>query len=107
MSEQNIYLNGKIVPAGDAKISVADAGFLHGASVFTTMLAHNGAVFRLERHLRRLMDTVRLFGLQVDATPESLRGGVGELLAANGLSEARVRITLSPGPVGQPGARRG
>ena len=101
MSEQSVYLNGEIVPAGDAKISVADAGFLHGASVFTTMLAHNGAVFRLERHLLRLMDTVRLFDLHVSATLESLRGGVAELLSANGLSEARVRITLSPGPVGR------
>ena len=101
MPEQKVYLNGEIVPGGDAKISVADAGFLHGASVFTTMLAHNGVVFRLERHLLRLMDTVRLFALQVDATPESLRAGVGELLSANALGEARVRITLSPGAVGR------
>ena len=100
MSEKKVYLNGNIVPAGDAKISVADAGFLHGASVFTTMLAHNGVVFRLERHLERLLDTVRLFDLRVEATPESLRAGVAELLVANGLAEARVRITLSPGPVG-------
>ena len=101
MSEQSVYLNGAIVPSGEAKISVADVGFLHGASVFTTMLAHNGVVFRLERHLQRLMDTVGLFELHVDATPESLRAGVAELLAANGLDEARVRITLSPGAVGR------
>lgn len=100
MSESNVYLNGSIVPADEARISVADAGFLHGASVFTTMLAHNGSVFRLEQHLQRLMDTVGLFELHVDATPESLRAGVAELLAENGLSEARVRITLSPGAAG-------
>jgi len=101
MPEQHVYLNGEIVPADEARISVADAAFLHGASVFTTMLAHNGTVFRLERHLLRLMDTVRLFDLQVSATPQSLRAGTVELLTANGLSEARVRITLSPGPVGR------
>ena len=101
MSESNVYFNGSIIPGDEARISIADAGFLHGASVFTTMLAHNGTVFRLERHLRRLMDTVRLFDLQVGATSESLRAGVGELLAANALAEARVRITLSPGAAGR------
>ncbi|MBL7134756.1 MAG: aminotransferase class IV, partial [Phycisphaerae bacterium] len=101
MSERKVYLNGAIVPADEAKISVADVAFLHGASVFTTMLAHNAAVFRFGRHLQRLMDTAKLFDLRVDATPESLRAGVAETLAANSLADARVRITLSPGPVGQ------
>jgi len=100
MSELKVYLNGSIVPAGEAKISVADVGFLHGASVFTTMLAHNGSVFRLGRHLQRLMDTARLFAMKIDATPKSLQAGVAETLAANALADARVRITLSPGPVG-------
>ena len=71
-------------PSSEARISVSDAGFLHGASVFTTMLARNGAVFRFEVHLRRLMDTARLFDLRIDATPESLRVGVAEVLSANG-----------------------
>ena len=101
MSERSVYLNGRIVSEGEAKISVADAGFLHGASVFTTMLAHNGAIFRFDRHLRRLMDTVQLFGLRTEATGESLQAGVADLLAANGLGEARVRITLSPGAIGR------
>jgi len=101
MSERKIYLNGSIVPADEAKISVSDVGFLHGASVFTTMLAHNGTIFRFGRHLQRLMDTAALFELCLDATPGSLRAGVAETLAANALAGARVRITLSPGPVGR------
>ena len=100
-SLRNVYLNGHIVPEDEATISVADAGFLHGASVFTTMLAHNGTIFRFDRHLQRLLDTVHLFALRTDATAESLRDGVNELLAANSLTEARVRITLSPGAIGR------
>ncbi len=99
MSGRVVYLNGELVPAERAAISVSDAGFLHGASTFTTMLAHNGVVFRLERHLSRLMDTVNLLGLRTDATDQSLRKGVGKVLEANGFSEARMRITLSPGPI--------
>lgn len=102
----NVYLNGEIVPFQQAAISVWDAGFLHGASTFTTMLAYNGKVFRLDRHLKRLFDTVALLGLRVTVTAEDLTAAVGQLLTANELlpaadgeapGEARMRITLTPG----------
>ncbi len=97
MGELNVHLNGRVVPASQATISVSDAGFVHGASVFSTMLARNGRVFRLDRHLARLTATARRFALRTDATAEQLTAAVDELLAANSLADARVRITLSPG----------
>ena len=99
MAQDNVYLNGRIVPADQAGISVSDAGFLHGASVFTTMLARNGVVFRLDRHLKRLLGTAKILGLQVAGTAEELAAATCELLRANDLREARLRITLSPGSV--------
>lgn len=98
MSENLVYLNGKVVPADEAGLSVFDTGFLHGASVFTTMLGHNGRAFRLDRHLRRLFDNAGRIGLEHTATAEELAAAVGAVLKANKLSQARIRITLSPGP---------
>ncbi len=98
-SELNVFLNGQIVPQGQATISVSDAGFLHGVSTYTTALAHNGVVFRLDRHLARLFDTVRMLGMRTDATPDALTAATARLLEANSLTEARVRITLTPGSV--------
>ncbi len=95
----NVYLNGQIVPAAKAMISVSDVGFLHGASTFTTMLAHNGKVFRLDRHLSRLLGTVEFLSMATDATTEGLASAVEQLLEANELSQARLRITLSPGSI--------
>ncbi len=100
MTQRNVYLNGKIIPASEATIGISDAGFLHGASVFTTMLSHNGAVFRLGRHIQRLMDTAMRFELRTDATDASLSSAVDELLRANEISAGRVRITLTPGAAG-------
>ncbi len=101
--ESNVYLNGRIVPAGDAAIAIDDAGFLHGASTFTTMLANHGKVFRLDRHIERLFETVKLTGLRTNHTREMLTTAVTQLLQANGLGEqsqqARVRVTLTPGSV--------
>jgi len=99
MATENVYLNGRIVPAEVATVSVSDAGLLHGASVFTTMLARNGVVFRLDRHLSRLLETVRLLDLRTDATAESLTDATYALLEANGLKAARLRITLTPGSI--------
>jgi branched-subunit amino acid aminotransferase/4-amino-4-deoxychorismate lyase len=86
---ENVYLNGEIVPADRAAVSVWDAGFLHGASAFTTMLVRGGRVFRLDRHLNRLFDTVSLLNLRTAATPDSLAAAVGRLIEANGLAGAR------------------
>jgi branched-chain amino acid aminotransferase len=95
--ELQVHLNGRIVPAAEAKVSVSDAGFLHGASTFTTMRAHRGVVFRLDRHLARLTETVEFLGLRTDVTSEGLAQATEAVLKANALAEARVRITLTPG----------
>ncbi len=97
MAENYVHLNGQLIPADEAKIGVSDSGFLHGASGFTTMLGHNGVVFRLDRHIARLLATVDSLGLRTDATPEYLTAATSELLKKNELTEARLRITLTPG----------
>jgi branched-subunit amino acid aminotransferase/4-amino-4-deoxychorismate lyase len=93
-----VYFNGELLPSSRASLSISDPGFLHGASTFTTMRAHNGVVFRFERHLHRLADTVRLLDLNVGATTGELVDGMYAVLDANALTEARCRITLTPGP---------
>ncbi|MCY2930450.1 MAG: aminotransferase class IV [Planctomycetota bacterium] len=97
MSDEQVYLNGQLVPAARAGVSVFDEGFLHGATVFTTMRAHNGKVFRLSEHLARLTDTAQLLGLHVETDAAALTEAVARVLSANALADARVRITLSPG----------
>jgi branched-chain amino acid aminotransferase len=94
------FLNGRLVPVDEATVSISDAGFLHGASAFTTMRAHHGVVFRLGRHLSRLLETMDLLGLRTDATADGLARAAQTVLTANALTEARVRITLTSGSVG-------
>ena len=99
MAEAWVHLNGRLVPAAGAAVSVRDSGLLHGASTFTTMLAHQRVVFRLDRHVSRLLETTALMGIRTGATAESLSAATKELLEANALPAARVRITLTPGSV--------
>jgi len=103
MATSTVYINGNYVPANEAGVSVFDAGLLHGASVFTTMFGHNGKVFRLDRHLKRLFGDAERIGLRHAATAEELTEAVGQLLRINELAEVRVRITLTPGAIGGEG----
>ena len=104
VSERNVHLNGRMIAASQATVGVTDAGFVHGASAFTTMRVHHGRVFRLDRHLKRLLETAEHFALRTDATAETLGAATGELIAANALGEGRARITLTAGPAGGEGA---
>ena len=56
MMVETVYLNGALVPRGKASISPFDRGFLYGYGLFETMRFYGGGgVFRLDRHLARLM----------------------------------------------------
>ena len=48
------YLNGKLLPSEEAKISVLDYGFLFGYGLYETIRAYDGQPFRLDHHLARL-----------------------------------------------------
>jgi branched-subunit amino acid aminotransferase/4-amino-4-deoxychorismate lyase len=98
MSDRTVYFNGELVPADQASISIADPAFLHGASTFTTMYARNGVIFRFAKHLERLAETIRFLGMAVEATTGELVEATYRTLDANALTEARCRITLTPGP---------
>ncbi len=93
--DELVYLNGNVIPLADATISIMDYGFLFGYGLFETMRAYSGTVFRLDRHIRRLDGCARKLGILVD--PEDCENAVGQVLQANGLGDARVRLTVSIG----------
>jgi branched-chain amino acid aminotransferase len=96
-----IFLNDRMVPESDANVSVYDHGFLYGDGIYETMRAYKGIVFMIGRHIERLRRSASLIRLRL---PEGrfIEDAVHRTLAANGLSEAYVRITVSrgKGPIG-------
>jgi branched-chain amino acid aminotransferase len=97
-----VYLNGDLVPAGMARVSVFDHGFLYGDGLFETMRSYNGKVFKLGRHLDRLEQSARLMELNLPWEREELSGAVYAVLAENRLDNAYIRLTVTrgEGPVG-------
>lgn len=91
-----VWLNGELVPAESARISVFDQGVLYGHGLFETMRAYGGSVFRLERHLERLARGAELLAIELPKL-EALAIAVAATLERNKLREARVRLTVTAG----------
>ncbi len=90
-------LNGALLPAEDAKVSVFDAGFMQGIGLFETMRAYDGQVFRLEAHLARLIQSARTLGWAVLPDAAQLAANVQQALRATDAADARVRLTVTSG----------
>ena len=84
-----------MVPRSQAKIPAMDYGFLYGYGLFETMRAYSGTVFRLDSHIARLAKSADILGIAVDNAV--LKKAVMDTLKADGLREARLRLTVSIG----------
>jgi len=93
-----IYVDGKLVPKEDAKVSVFDHGFLYGDGVFEGIRAYDGVVFRLEEHIERLYESAKTIALEIPLTPAELTQATLETVAANGMRDAYIRLVISRGP---------
>ena len=45
-----VYVNGALVPRGEASVSVFDSGFILGDGVWEGLRVHDGAIAFLDRH---------------------------------------------------------
>jgi branched-chain amino acid aminotransferase len=105
-----VWLDGEIVDAAEAKVSVFDHGLTVGDGVFETVKVIGGRPFALRRHIERLHRSAQGLRLDVPLSDPRLRGAVDDLLAAAtphlGTDSARLRITVTGG-VAPPGSGRG
>ncbi len=92
-----IHINGQLVPYDAAVVAPGDAGLLHGAGLFETMRAKNGKVFRLRQHLEQLTRSAHALSIPLSLSEVQLREMVADLLDANSLTDARLRLTITRG----------
>ncbi len=102
MSEELQYhVDGAIVPASDATVSVEDRGFQYGDAAFETCRAYGGTIFGWDAHADRLDRTCEALSIEHGCSAVDLHGRIEETLAANDISDAYVRLSVTRGV--QPG----
>jgi D-alanine transaminase len=91
-----IHLNGRIIDASDARISVFDRGFLFGDGVYELLRYFDGFGVGEEAHARRLARSLalaRIDGFDAATLPALCR----ETIGANGLRDAVVYVQVTRG----------
>lgn len=99
-----IGINGVCVKESEAVVSVLDHGFLYGIGLFETFRTYQGHPFLLREHLARLTHSCLELGIRYKPDQEAIHRHISELLEANQLTDAYIRISISAGvqPLGLP-----
>ena len=92
---QKCWLNGKIIPLSDAKVSIMTHSLQYGSGIFEGIRAYETsegpAIFRLEEHVNRFMKTARIYMMDMGYTSEQIREAIIETVRANNFKSAYIR----------------
>ncbi len=101
-STNYVYVNGQFVPEPEATVSVFDRGFLYGDGAFETLRVYGGRIFRLDQHLHRLIEGLRLLRITAPLGTEALADILRQLVHRNEVTDgvARIYITRGVGEIG-------
>jgi branched-chain amino acid aminotransferase len=99
-----IYLNGELVPRGQAVVSVFDAGFVLGDGVWEGLRVSGGHPAFLDQHLDRLWEGAAAIALDIGLTREELTAEIYRTLAANDMTGdgVHIRLMVTRGPKSTP-----
>lgn len=98
MSEQALcWLNGRLMPAAEARVSVLDHGLLYGDGVFEGVRFYHRRAFRLAAHLQRLSDSARALALRLPMDAAALSAAIAETVAAAPWESGYLRLVVTRG----------
>jgi branched-chain amino acid aminotransferase len=95
--EPKVYINGKLYPKEEAKVSVFDHGLLYGDGVFEGIRCYNGTVFKFSEHIDRLYDSAEAIALEIKLTKDELKNAVLDTLKSNNLKDSYIRLIVTRG----------
>jgi len=96
---EKVFLNDRLIDIDKACIPVTDSGFLYGAGLFETMRSYNGVVFALKDHMDRLFFSAASLAVNNTYDKKYIADAIYKTLLANKLTDARLRLTLTSGPM--------
>ena len=96
-TKPKVWLNKNIVPWEEATVPILSHGFSRGSAVFEVIGTHVKApdslcIFRMDTHLDRLEQTVKLLEMELKFSSADIADGVKELAAINKSGSGLVKI---------------
>ena len=92
---EKIWHNGRLISWDDATLHVMSHVVNYGSSVFEGIRCYNPpsgpAIFRAQEHMQRLLDSAKVYRIDVDFSRDELVTGMVELLKHNGVAPCYIR----------------
>ncbi|MBX2850342.1 MAG: branched-chain-amino-acid transaminase [Phycisphaeraceae bacterium] len=92
-----VWLNGQIVPAEQATVSVMDHGVLYGDGVFEGIRSYAGKILKLKTHLDRFFESAKSIRMGLPYSADQLADAIRATLAANGRADGYIRLAATRG----------
>ncbi|MET3697213.1 D-alanine transaminase [Bacillus oleivorans] len=94
---EKVLWNGKIVNKDDVRISIDDRAFHFGDGVYEVVRVYDGELYLAEGHMKRLYDSARKIGIQLELAPDEILASLVELKEATDLIDGTIYVQVSRG----------
>jgi branched-chain amino acid aminotransferase len=99
---EHIWHNGKLIPWDKATVHVMSHVINYGSSVFEGVRCYaqpkgGGAIFRAAEHMQRLLDSAKIYRIDVDYSRDDLVKGMVDIVAANKIVPCYLRPIILRG----------
>ena len=98
---EKIWHNGKLIRWEDATIHVMSHVVHYGSSVFEGVrcyqLPQGAAIFRAQEHMQRLLDSAKIYRIDVDFSRDELVAAMVEVVKTNGVAPCYIRPIVMRG----------
>ncbi len=96
-----IWHNGKLIPWDDAQLHVMSHVVNYGSSVFEGIrcyaLPNAPAIFRAKEHIQRLLDSAKIYRIEIDFSRDEIIAGMVETVANNQVWPCYIRPIILRG----------
>ncbi len=92
-----VFLNGKLLPAEQATVSVLDRGFIFGDGVYELVPVYSRVPFRLDEHLARLERSLGETRIRNPYSRAEWRSHIYQLIDAQGFDDQSVYFQVTRG----------
>jgi len=80
---RKIWMNGKLIPESEAKLSVYDSALMFGDMVFEMTRSFNKKQFKLREHLERLYYGIKILRIPIKISIDQMEKHCYEVIEAN------------------------
>jgi branched-chain amino acid aminotransferase len=96
MTERKIWMDGSLVNWDEAKIHILTHALHYGTGVFEGIRCyktiHGQAVFRSPEHIQRLLDSCKIYFMDIRYSKDQLQEAIIDTIKANEIDECYIRL---------------